>query len=129
MIFIDSSFLIALTIERDQWHRQAVEVKNQIINQKYLISTFMLSEALTHIGSKAGGKMAKPVYDYVTSTNEIIYPSKDMFLSAIDKFMQYNGTVSYADVLALEIMESHGIDTIVSFDSDFDKVKDIKRIH
>jgi predicted nucleic acid-binding protein len=89
----------------------------------------MLSEALTHIGSKAGGKMAKPVYDYVTSTYDIIYPSKDMFLSAIDKFMQYNGTLSYADILALEIMELRSIDTIVSFDSDFDKVKGIKRIY
>ena len=41
----------------------------------------------------------------------------------------YDGTLSFADVVSLEIMETQGIDTIVSFDSDFDRVTGIKRIH
>ena len=41
----------------------------------------------------------------------------------------YDGTISLADATSVEIMQQFGIDRIVSFDSDFDKVNWIKRIH
>lgn len=129
MIFIDSSFFIALANDKDQWHIQTPKVLSQIQNQEQITSLLTLSEAVTHIGSFKGGKNGKKLYDYITGTNKVIHPPEKLCSNAMAKYLMYDGTLSFADVLSLEIMEIHGIDSIVSFDSDFDKVKGIKRIH
>jgi predicted nucleic acid-binding protein len=59
----------------------------------------------------------------------VVYVDKDLSFKAMETFLQYNGSLSFADVVSLEIMQLVGADTIVSFDSDFDKVKGIRRIH
>ena len=129
MIFIDASFFIALANDKDQWHIQTPKVLSQIQNQEQITSLLTLSEALTHIGSLRGGKNGKKLYDYIVETNEVIHPSEKLCSNSMAKYLMYDGTLSFADVVSLEIMETQGIDTIVSFDSDFDKVQGIKRIH
>lgn len=129
MIFIDASFFIALANNKDQWHAQVPNVLSQIQNQEHITSLLTLSEAVTHIGSLRGGKNGKTLYDYIIGTNEVIYPSEPLCSNAMAKYLMYDGTLSIADVISLEIMEKNGIDQIVSFDSDFDKVKGIKRIY
>ncbi|KYC48593.1 MAG: hypothetical protein AMQ74_01588 [Candidatus Methanofastidiosum methylothiophilum] len=42
--------------------------------------------------------------------------------------LNYDGTLSFADSVSIEIMRNLKIDEIVSFDSDFDKVDEITRI-
>ena len=43
--------------------------------------------------------------------------------------LQYDGTLSVADCASVALMSRDGIGEIVSFDSDFDKVRGIRRIH
>ena len=47
----------------------------------------------------------------------------------METFLKYDGTLSFADAVSVEIMKDLGINQIVSFDSDFDKVDGIIRIH
>jgi predicted nucleic acid-binding protein len=129
LIFLDSSYFIALAIDKDQWHKNIPQIHDQIEKQEQITSLLTLSESLNIVGSLKGGKAGKLLYEYITKTNKIIHPTENTSLNAIGKFLKYNGTLSYADVVSLEIMEEKGINTIVSFDSDFDKVKGIKRIH
>jgi uncharacterized protein len=129
LIFIDSSYFIALAIEEDQWHKHVKRIHNQIQKQQQITSLLTLSEALNIVGSLKGGKAGKLLYEYITRTNQIIYPNESITTNAIGKFLRYDGTLSYADVTSLEIMESQKINTIISFDSDFDKIKGINRIH
>jgi len=44
-------------------------------------------------------------------------------------FLKYDGTLSFADSVSVQIMKELKIEKIVSFDSDFDKVKEIIRIY
>jgi hypothetical protein len=44
-------------------------------------------------------------------------------------FLHYDGTLSVSDAVSVFIMERENIDRILSFDSDFDKVEGIVRIH
>ena len=129
LIFIDTSFLIAEFNRNNQWHPQTHKIIPLINKEDKLTSTFVMSETLTHIGSIGGGKKAVLLHDYIIDTHELIYMDKNLHYNAMDKFLMYDGTLSFADVVSLEIMETQGIDTIVSFDSDFDKVQGIKRIH
>ncbi|MCK4454942.1 MAG: type II toxin-antitoxin system VapC family toxin [Thermoplasmata archaeon] len=58
---------------------------------------------------------------------------KSVTIALLDEAMalhlQYDGTLSVADCASVALMSRKGIGGIVSFDSDFDKVRGIRRIH
>lgn len=129
MIFIDSSFFIASIIKKDQWHNRVPEIFPEIMRDEKITSVLVLSEAVTLAGSLGGGKKGALLYNYIVDNHEVVYVDKDLSFKAMETFLQYDGSLSFADVVSLEIMQLVGADTIVSFDSDFDKVKGIRRIH
>ena len=129
MIFADSSFFIALLNKKDQWHNDIPNVLTQIDKVKKITSILVLSETVTLVGSLSGGKAGVLIYEYIIDNYEVIYIDKTLSSNAMEKFLQYDGTLSLADCVSLEIIEIHQINSIVSFDSDFDKVKNINRIH
>ncbi|HEX7467402.1 MAG TPA: type II toxin-antitoxin system VapC family toxin, partial [Methanobacterium sp.] len=83
----------------------------------------------TLIGSLGGGKKGKLIYDYMIDNCHISYVDGDISNKSLEKFLKYDGTLSFADSVSLELMETFEIKKIASFDSDFDKVKIIQRIH
>lgn len=129
MILIDASFFIASAIKRDQWHDRVHEILPEILEEDKITSILVVSEAVTLVGSLGGGKKGIRLYNYIMDNHEVIYPDKDVSFRAMETFLQYDGGLSFADSVSLELMQLSGIDTIVSFDSDFDKVKDVHRIH
>ena len=48
---------------------------------------------------------------------------------AIDIFIKYDSTISFFDAMYIAISKKEGINAIVSFDSNFDKIDGIVRIH
>jgi len=129
LIFIDSSFFIASILKRDQWHNRTLKILPEIIEKEKITSILVLSESVTLAGSLGGGKKGNLLYNYIMDNHEIAYVDKDLSFKAMETFLKYNGVLSFADSTSLEIMQLIGADTIVSFDSDFDKVKGINRIH
>ena len=129
MIFADSSFFIALLNKKDQWHKDIPNVLTQIDKVKKITSILVLSETVTLVGSLNGGKKGVLIYEYIIDNYEVIYIDKTLSSNAMEKFLQYDGTLSLADCVSLEIMEINQVNNIVSFDSDFDKVKNLNRIH
>ena len=88
----------------------------------------MLSEAVTSVGSRKRGKVAKLLYDTLIDNFEIYYPTSVEIDLAMQCVLKYDGTLALADCLAVLIMEKMGISEIVSFDDDFDKVDGIIRL-
>ena len=130
MIFVDSCFFIALSNKRDQWHKEAMAL-SQVIDEEdaLFVSDLIISETITGIGRLKGGKEGKVLFDYIGDNCSIEYLNKDLCDRAIETFLKYDGTLSFADSVSIEIMTEKGISKIASFDSDFDKVKGITRIH
>ena len=128
MIFVDSSFFIAIANKKDQWHEKARKVSKIIEKEEILISDLILSETVTAIGYLKGGKEGKLVYDYMKDNCKIEFADEDQYNQAIVTFLKYDGKLSLADALSVEVMKKYNISEIVSFDSDFDKVKGILRI-
>jgi predicted nucleic acid-binding protein len=128
MIFIDASFVIAIASKADQWHERATELLPKLQNQERIISGLMVSEIITLIGAIHGGKAAKNVYNYIKD-NYVIYKVEDIYDEIIWDYIKYDGTLSFADSSAITIMKKLGIYEIFSFDSDFDKVNNLVRIH
>jgi len=46
----------------------------------------------------------------------------------MEVFLQYEGALSVADSISIVVMNGRGINTILSFDSDFDKVDGLRRL-
>jgi len=127
MIFADSSYFIAIAREKDRWHEDALRVSEKI-SESLLISELVISESITMVGSFEGGKAGKTLYEYFIDNCRIEFINEEMMEKAVDTFLKYDGSISLADASSIEIMKKHGIKKIISFDSDFEKVKQIYRL-
>jgi len=127
MIFADSSYFIAIVREKDRWHKDALRVSEKI-RDSLLISELVISESITMVGSFEGGKAGKTLYEYFIDNCRIEFINEEMMEKAVNAFLKYDGSISLADASSIEIMKKYGIKKIISFDSDFDKVKEIDRL-
>ena len=127
MIVADSSYFIALADKKDQWHRRAMAVKGRI-PQEFKISTLTISEAVTAIGYRAGGNAAKTLYDYFIDSCSVETVDRQLLDLAMTVHLRFDGILSVADSVSVALMTRDGIRQIVSFDGDFDKIKQIQRI-
>ena len=127
MIIADSSYFIALADKKDQWHKHAMVVKSRI-PQEFKISTLTISEAVTAIDYRAGGKAARMLYDYFIDNCSVETVDRQLLDLAMTVHLRFDGILSVADSISVAIMTRDGIRQIVSFDGDFDKIKHIQRI-
>jgi predicted nucleic acid-binding protein len=127
LIFVDSSYIIALVAEKDQWHEDAVKNITKIEKREKVITETMVIESINLIGKCKGGKVGKTIFQYIQD-NYTIYNPHNILKRAMEEFVKYDGTLSLADCTAIITIQDLGIREIISFDGDFDKVKGILRI-
>lgn len=128
MIFGDSSYFIALAREWDRWHNDALRVAGEN-KDSVLISDLIINESITLVGSLEGGKAGKLLYEYFMDNCKIEFVSRDMLSRSMELFLKYDGSISLADAVSVEIMKENNVKKIISFDGDFDKVRWIERVH
>jgi len=129
MIFVDSSFFIALVDRKDQWHPAAKAVLPVLTDETIIISDLIITESITIIGRRSGGKAGEQLYHYFIDNCEVIFTDEKILEGSMTVFLRYDGTLSVSDSASVFIMMKKNIDRILSFDSDFDKVAGIVRIH
>ena len=129
MIFVDSTFFTAFVNNKDLWYEDSLRVAKKIENERKIVSNLIISESITNISKLLGGKIGKKVYYNIKDNYIIFEENRQIYDNTIHTLLHYDGTLSYADCLSLEIMRELKINKIASFDKDFDKVKGIKRIY
>ncbi|MEE9151934.1 MAG: PIN domain-containing protein [Thermoplasmata archaeon] len=127
MILVDSSFFIGLVDKKDQWHKKAIRVLEKI-NEEMIVSDLIISESVTSIGNRSGGKAGKKLYEFFVDNCQIVYVDEVLLKEGMNIFLKYDGKLSVADSVSVAIMKKRKISRIASFDSDFDKVRGIKRV-
>lgn len=127
MIFVDSSYLIALIVEKDQWHNDAIKLLEKLKSEDKIITEAMIIESLNLIGSCHGGKVGYLAFKYIKD-NFTIFKSDTLIEESLRYYLQFDGTLSLADCTAIHTMKENDIHEILSFDDDFDKVNGIIRI-
>ncbi|MCG2727509.1 MAG: PIN domain-containing protein, partial [Candidatus Methanoperedenaceae archaeon] len=60
---------------------------------------------------------------------KIEFIDSEMLAKGMETFLKYDGSISLADAVSVEIMKENRIKKIISFDGDFDKVREIERLH
>jgi predicted nucleic acid-binding protein len=129
MIFADSSFFIALVDRKDQWHPAAKALLPVLADETIIISDLIIAESVTIIGRRSGGKAGEHLYHYFMDNCECVITDEKILKEGMGVFLRYDGTLSVSDAVSVFIMEKKNINRILSFDSDFDKVEGVVRIH
>ena len=128
MLFVDSSFFIALVDKKDQWHPAAIALLPMLADKTILISDLIIAESVSVIGRRSGGKAGEQLYHYFLDNCILVFSDKTILKGSMSLFLHYDGTLSVSDAMSAFIMKERKITQIVSFDSDFDKVEGIFRI-
>jgi len=130
MIFVDSSVLIAAARKSDENHARAIELLRKHVEEKFIVTEIVASEVVTFVSKRtnprAGYETGKRLVD--SEQFEIVFSTRDHLLRSLETLKKYCFD-SLCDALSIEIMREQKISRICSFDSDFDRVPGIKRIH
>lgn len=121
MIFVDSSFLIALLIQTDSLHEDALKIGHSIHERKMINST-VLNETLNAFSGK-GGKLGKDLFNEIIEMFDIEYLTDECYNDAMEIYLSYDSTINYSDCTILATMFKNGVNKIATFDSDFEKVR------
>ena len=128
-LMLDSCYLIALVLEKDQWHEFANHLSYQIEKHDTYITNIILSETMNSFKC-LGGKRCKEIYDVILETNTLLnINNKKLYDESAELLCNYDASIGYSDCTTIEMMKKHNIKHIVSYDSDFDKKENIMRIY
>ncbi len=127
MIFVDTTFLIALLIKSDPLHEKALEVSKSIHDRKVINNT-VLNETLNAFTGK-GGKVGKELYKLINEMFDIKYLNSNDYEEAIDIYLDFDSSINYSDCTILTSMFKNGINKIATFDSDFEKIRGLTIIN
>lgn len=123
MIFVDTTFLIALLIKTDPLHEKALEI-SETIHERKVINNTVLNETLNAFTGK-GGKLGKELYEVISEMFDVKYLEESDYEDAINIYLNFNSSINYSDCTILSTMVKNKINRIVTFDSDFNKIKGI----
>lgn len=126
MIFMETSFLIALFVEKDKHNKKALEIIENIEDKEIIISEMVIYETLTVLKKKnQDNDKVNDVYNKLTEMN--VYEDVIYYEQALKNTLINN--VGFFDNLIYSIMDNNDIKKIASFDTDFDTFNNIERIH
>lgn len=132
-LILDTSFLIALNDSGDSKHNNALSLKARIKNKEFgqgFISDYIFDEFVTFLRAKSvSSDKIKLIGDALLEDKaiELLKVDKEMFLISWDLFKK-TSKLSFTDCSTITLSKEFGISHIASFDSDFDKVIEIKRL-
>ena len=115
-------------MSHEQWHPEAVEIYKKIKNSRPVISKLVIAETVTVLKNKLPTKDIREIYNNIPYIFEVIDDS-ELYDGAMNEFIKYDSNISFFDSMYVHIMKEKNISEIVSFDSDFDRVNGIIRLH
>lgn len=128
MIFLDTTYIIGLIIKKDNYTSKSLEIEPLIEHEKKIINNTVFNEVLNSLTATNSEYNLDSLTDLLLSY-QIDFLTSDDYVDAVALFKYYNHTINFSDCTILKTMQDNKVDTIVSFDSDFDKIKGINRIH
>lgn len=122
MIFLDSGYFKALKDDTDYNHDESLKIESYLTdsNETTVINTTVLVETLNRVSGSYD--VVKQVYNELYSKNQVIQLTDKDYLNSLEINAWVGNSINYSDCTILNTMMAMGIDTIVSFDSDFKKI-------
>jgi len=126
-VFVDTCIFVAVRNKRDKNHRRAAELMRGALRAEFGVvrtSDYVLDEAVTTaLARTRNHQIAVNTGKYILDSPRIerLPISQEDFTLAWRKFQTVRDKfLSFTDCTSLALMERHGIERIMSFDSNFD---------
>ncbi|MBI5393537.1 type II toxin-antitoxin system VapC family toxin [Candidatus Woesearchaeota archaeon] len=131
-VILDTSFIIALTLEEDSDHMRAVALNNQLKTGRFgttFYTDYILNEALTLLRRKKVNEenIKQLANSLIMNKKQLLLSNDDIVQNAVAIFFQYK-RLSFVDASSIAYARIYGMNKIYSFDTDFDGVEGIERI-
>lgn len=134
-VFVDTGLFYALQNERAAAHDRATAAFEAVLTGSYgtvYTSDYVYDETVTLVRSRTGAfDEAKAVGDRILGRGaypeavEILLVDRDVFEAALGVFERYHDHgLSFTDATTIALIERRNIDTLLSFDDDFDGIVD-----
>jgi len=96
-----------------------------------VISDLVVSESVTGVGARLGQRAGREVFYNLVHDPSVrtVYLNRRLMEMSLQTYVKYGARLSFADSVSVRIMYDMAIKKIVSFDSDFDTVEGIERVH
>lgn len=121
MIFLDTSGILALSLETDSFHDKAFEMMQSAVRERerICVHNYILVEASALMQRKIGLKSAIEFLKSASSF-EIVWADSHLHAEAVE-YLEQNGTskLSFVDVMSFFVMRSKGITNFIGFDKHF----------
>jgi hypothetical protein len=124
VIFVDTGAFVARHLGGDQHHAEATRAWQDLARsrERCLTTSFVVDEALTLIGRRAGNRMAAAVGRrlYDSRVLEVHDPSREEQLAALVTLERFaDQRVTFTDCLSFGVMKARRIERVFGFDDDF----------
>jgi predicted nucleic acid-binding protein len=127
MIFVDTGAWIAVSNPKDQHHREAVAIYNELRHQEIQLLTtdYVIDETVTRLRYDENHRMAVLFLRYIEhlegATDVILVEiDKDLFLKAKTLFRQYDSArLSFTDCTSFVVCKENNIAEAFAFDQHF----------
>lgn len=129
MIFLDSSYILSLIFENDINHLKAMQLRYLIEDEAKMINNTVINEVLNSLEPNYSKIDINYIIDRLLSIHKIDFLNFDDYIMSIKIFKYYNQSINFADCTILKSMFDNNINHIISFDSDFDKIKGIRNVN
>lgn len=135
-VFIDTGVYFAHHDKDAARHEDARNAFDAVLTGQYgqpYTSEYVLDEAVTLTRMRTGSfRAAKTIADRIRGEGEfptvveMLFIDQDDLTEALTIFREYQDhSLSFTDATTIQLCERHGIDTVLSFDSDFDGIVDL----
>ncbi|MBI3022101.1 MAG: PIN domain-containing protein [Thaumarchaeota archaeon] len=135
MIFVDTTFWVGDADANDDFHASAhlgIDAIRKGEAAMALTTDFVLDETVTILGKRKGfgaANAAKVGQNLLSSPRVFaVYVDEALMNEALKRFPEFNGKLSFTDVISLVVMSRYGVREIFSHDKDFDGIEGLKRI-
>ena len=122
MIFVDTSFWIALISRNDTQHDEATRLLQQYGNERLITTTQVRGETWTFLRRRSGHQVAVAFLDAVggTSRAEVIFVTEDTEADALRWLRRHDEReYSFVDATSFAVMRALRIHRAFAFDADF----------
>lgn len=122
MIFVDTSFWVAARLSRDDHHKAAIALFDDVTEQRLVTSNHVLGETWTFLGRRDGHATAVAFLDMLARTSliDVVRVSEDQEALALRWLRRHDEReYSFVDATSFALMRSLKIREALAFYGDF----------
>lgn len=130
--FIDSNIWVAAFNRKDTNHTISKEIVNNIAEGNMgivFINNHVFDEIVTYVRKKLGEEQSLRVTEAIINSPhvQLLYVDELVFNASYHIFQMFE-SISFTDASIIVMMKNNNIRYLYSFNSDFDRIKDIIRL-